>query len=194
MKGTTMADVHDEVLMPEVPTLEERVATMERILTALRGQQRDGVRLAESVDRLGLNAGALQEALLQVDRNQQALTRLGQELEDTKAKIIPRAEHDDRERERSRELIAYRRQLVHKIWAYSAAALVSLLAIGGATAVYVDHLKERNIQVCTEQNMVAQAQNDYLAEVVNSSTNPVLVKAAEDAITAHPLADCDALR
>lgn len=58
-------------------TVEERIKRLEDI--AFEG---DG--LTRAVTRLGLNASALGEALLTVDRQQQTLTRLGQELNEVK--------------------------------------------------------------------------------------------------------------
>ncbi len=73
--------------------LEQRVSRLEG-MAAISGPE--GVRLADSVDRLGLNANALGEALLQVDRNQQSLTKLGKQLSDVEATVVPRAEVEDR--------------------------------------------------------------------------------------------------
>lgn len=184
-----MADV-----MPATPTLEDRLQAVERILNIIRGEQRDGYRLAESVDRLGLNAGALQEALLQVDRNQQALSQLGRELEETRKVVVPRVEHESLEEQRREELRAYRRTVMRKITGWAIAGVAMLLGGGVLAATYLDGVKARNYDVCLEQNAVAEAQNEYLQAVIDNSTNPVLREAAQRTIEAHPLADCAALR
>ena len=111
-------------------TVEGRLERLERVMRAIREQRTEGFRLAESVDRLGLNAGALQEALLQVDRNQQTLTKLGKELEETKAIVVPREEHAQRDEERSQELAAYRRSVTGKMYAWGVAGLAALLTVG----------------------------------------------------------------
>ncbi len=89
--------------------LEQRVARLEGMADAAGPE---GVRLADSVERLGLNANALGEALLQVDRNQQSLSRLGKQLSDVEANVVPRAEVEDRVDRLRRERRAALRHVV----------------------------------------------------------------------------------
>lgn len=72
--------------MTDHESLEQRVARLEDV--AFEG---DG--LARAVTRLGLNANALGEAILTVDRNQQRLTRLGQQLEEVEANTVTTQDH-----------------------------------------------------------------------------------------------------
>lgn len=58
----------------------EKTQELERRLALLEDLAFDSFGLQSSVDRLGLNAAALGEALLQVDRHQQQLTQFGHKL------------------------------------------------------------------------------------------------------------------
>lgn len=82
--------------MTEPNNLEDRVSRLEDV--AFEG---DG--LTRAVTRLGLNANALGEALLTVDRNQQQLTKLGKELHelDEKSATTQDILHVREERRRS---------------------------------------------------------------------------------------------
>ena len=188
-----MTETPEEV-MPAKPTIEQRLSAVERILSVIRGQQHDGYRLAESVDRLGLNAGALQEALLQVDRNQQALSQLGRELEETKRVVVPRAEHEGLEEQRRQELRAYRRAILKRIYAYSLLAAAVLLGIGVLASTYLTGVEKRQYELCVDRNESLAVQQRYLEAVVENSTNPVLQDAAQRVIDATPIPDCESLR
>jgi hypothetical protein len=176
------------------PNVENRLQRLERVMLAINDQRTEGFRLAESVDRLGLNAGALQEALLQVDRNQQTLTRLGKELEETKATVVPRAEHQHLDEVRQQELREYRQTLKTRLYTWSVAALAGLLVLGVLGANYLNGSAARARAVCEERNVTMQAQRDYLKQVAENSTNPVLARAATEAVNSWVIADCDALR
>lgn len=65
----------------------------------------DGDGLQRSVTRLGMNATALGDALLQVDRNQQALTKLGTELRTVQETTVPREEVESRIEDERRQRI-----------------------------------------------------------------------------------------
>lgn len=88
--------------MPDDETLEQRIARLEDIAF-------EGEGLTRAVTRLGVNANALGEALLTVDRNQQALAKLGKELKEVDDKIVPIEVIDEKVEEGQR---ARRRQLL----------------------------------------------------------------------------------
>ncbi len=72
--------------------IEASLEVQEQILSAMRAEAIEAQRLTDSVDRLGLGANALGDALLQVDRNQQALSQLGREMNEIDRKVVPRSE------------------------------------------------------------------------------------------------------
>ena len=175
-------------------TVESRLLRLERVMLAINDQRTEGFRLAESVDRLGLNAGALQEALLQVDRNQQTLTKLGKELEETKAIVVPREEHQRLDQERQQELQTYRRSLRTRLYGYSLAGVAALIAVGLLLSTYIDHTKQKNFEACVKRNANLEATRDYLVAARNNSTDPALVNAAERVINDLQPVDCETLR
>jgi len=122
---------------------------MENNLEVLRQRSVEGGRLAESVDRLGLNAGALHEALLQVDRNQQTLAELGRELEETKANSVGKQELDQRDDAARRQVLAYRKQMLGRFYAIGLLGL-SLFAAAALGAITY----QNNLQTQTEEYRV----------------------------------------
>lgn len=180
---------------PADDDLPGRIGRMEVLLDLLRDYRvREGIRLTDSVERLGFNATALSEALQQVDRNQQTLTKLGKELDATKRVVVPREEHVRREAERRVEQQMYRRRAMHRM--YSSAVLVVAIVAGLTVAglAYLDQTREHAYDVCVANNKANAATSDYLRAVAATSTNDNLREVAEHALIGFQSSDCGALQ
>jgi hypothetical protein len=90
----------------------------------------EGEGLTRAVDRLGLNADALSEAILTVDRNQQKLTQLGTELTEVRTRKADTVDVDDRMRWERRRA---RTQLLGGFTLVTAMLLIGLFTLSEAS-------------------------------------------------------------
>lgn len=129
--------------MTDHESLEQRVARLEDV--AFEG---DG--LARAVTRLGLNANALGEAILTVDRNQQRLTRLGQQLEKVEANTVTTQDHEIITQELRDDIVRSATSLSRNLRkrAYIACVLVLIASMCGVYYAYWS-AAERTHNECT---------------------------------------------
>lgn len=143
-------------------TVEGRLQRLERVMLAIHDQRTEGFRLAESVDRLGLNAGALQEALLQVDRNQQTLTQLGNQLQVVTKSAATKADLEANREQQVATTLDFRKQTLRKIYTTGLLLIIGLLVSAGVLVEYQSTRRQSAIHVCEARN----AQNAVLVDIL----------------------------
>lgn len=166
------------------PTLLERLENLEQVVF-------EGEDLATAVERLGMNASALGEALLTVDKNQQMLTRLGKQLQDVENRSATKVDVDQRVRATQAELERYRTHVVAR--AYTAAVIVLALffAIGLAVANDVADRSRNQYQQCVAGLRQRNAVVEYLNDVQRYGTVATLRESAGRVVEALPAFTCD---
>lgn len=118
---------------PGLP-IEERMVRLEEMMRSWRDSEAAATYLQDSVDRLGLNATALGEALLQVDRNQQALTRLGKELKRVDDASATKEDLEAAAQRQREATIQFRKNTLSRIYTTATVMGIALL-VGGAIVV-----------------------------------------------------------
>lgn len=168
-------------------SLEERVARLEDV--AFEG---DG--LTRAVTRLGLNANALGEALLTVDRNQQQLTKLGGELARVQETTATKEEVEKRHRQQEAELRAYRQNVLGK--AYLAVVLsMAILGFAGLfLANYLDGQRALRYRECLAAQQQISAVSKFLMAVRDNGTVPEIKETAGVALEEFPPISCEGVR
>jgi hypothetical protein len=178
------------VTRPE--TLEERVARLEDV--AFEG---DG--LTRAVTRLGLNANALGEALLTVDRNQQQLTKLGGELQQVQASAATK----DEVHEKAATVAAVEREARRTLAVVIGTAIAALVAILAYTQFTTKEYRQNTYNVCQARSAQSAKVNAFLdAALKQQQTRPDLTpeqRAASKQQTellrqAFPLISCETLK
>lgn len=177
--------------------LEAHIEVQEEILTAMQAERIEAIRLDESVNRLGLNASALGEALLTVDQNQQILTRLGRELQEVKdtavtaeqldeVKVASVSEEQVEERAKAVEeqtRVAEARSRNRMIAIGVVLLLVSLLGLGGGL-----RLKQRqdrqDYENCLQSQRTLTGVRAFLESVSANSTVPAIKDSATNLLGA----------
>lgn len=139
-------DVHGQNLNRENPaeSIELRVRRLEDI--AFEG---DG--LTRAVTRLGVNASALGEALITVDRNQQRLTSLGLQLEHVQNNGALKAEVAEVEQRTAESITSYRKQVIARVYACAVVFLALIVGAALAATSYRDREQARAYTVCTNR-------------------------------------------
>jgi hypothetical protein len=183
--------------------LEAHVETQEQILAAMQAERIEAERLNESVTRLGMGASDLGAALLQVDKTQQMLTKLGTDIRRVETEAATSVEVEakvaDAKAEAARKLkraelhaANERRRLMARLYAGGVVSLAALLAISLA-AVNAVRAQERDAQANCERGLLTtKAVVSYLEDVEATSTNPVLVQSAGEVIAVLPPKNTDA--
>jgi hypothetical protein len=138
--------------MSDAASLEGRVGRLERVYTALKDQRTDGVLLADSVDRLGTNANALQEALLQVDRNQQALSQLGTQLADVEREAATKTDLAATKAEQDAQAREFTSATLRRTYLIGLLLLAGLAIAGLVVSEVLRHRTETQISVCNQRN------------------------------------------
>lgn len=114
----------NEDMNQRVSLLEHALSIQEEEINGIRAELIEAERLTNSVDRLGLGASALGDALLQVDKQQQVLTRLGQDLKRVEGKTEDAASKDEVSTQ-IRRMDAVRHRIL-----YPAIVSVAVVALG----------------------------------------------------------------
>ena len=151
---------------------------VEERLRRLEDMAFEGDGLQRSVTRLGMNANALGEALMQVDRNQQALSKLGRELESVQSEKASKVEVNDAADKTLKELKSYRRKVLQRSYMAGVSMLGVLAILGMLAGAYVESARQQAELNCQRSEARASAVADYLREVQESSTNPALQESA----------------
>lgn len=177
-------------------------ADLETRLRRLEQLAFEGDSLSGEVTRLQASVATLGEVLLQVDRQQQTLTRLGQDLEKVEKSTVPRQELEVREDKVRMELRAYRKRLLGRVYAagVTAVALVLGLVLGGLN--YAEGLTDFRIEtyaLCMERQKNAEAINEFLdqrepvIDTLPAEERPAARDQLELLRTAFPVVACDGL-
>ena len=169
------------------PSFDERLDNLERVVFA-------GEDLASAVERLGMNANALGEALLTVDKNQQMLTRLGRQLEAVEAASATKDDVKAQAKETRSELLEYRRHVIARSYAASVIGLALLFGIGLAVANDIANRTRASQQQCEMAQQQRRAVIGYLTQVEQYGNVPALRAAAQHIVTTLPPIQCDAGR
>lgn len=131
---------------------ESRLRHVEQLTEEMYSHRDEGTRLAESVDRLGLNATALQETLLQIDRNQQQLTSLGMQLESVEARAATKIDLEANRQEQERNTLDFRKQTLRRIYTTALTLVIVMAIAGGLIAEYQQHQNDAALNVCLKRN------------------------------------------
>lgn len=142
--------------MPD--NIETRLERLEQVHS-------DGYRLADSVDRLGYNASALQEALLQVDRNQQALTRLGGQLDEVVRVTATKGELVSTSREQEEKAKEFRKAALQRTYLIALLLLTAIAVVVAVTTEVLKHRQANEIRVCNQRNQ----QTELIVEILRGS-------------------------
>lgn len=173
--------------MAEQETLDERVKRLEDI--AFEG---DG--LTRAVTRLGLNATALGEALMTVDKNQQQLTKLGRQLDNVEAKSATKQDVEAESQKVRAAVKANREQQRGRIYASLILLTAVLAGVALAAANYVETQKRRDYQECLNTSERVTAFADYMRTVRDNSVVPKIRAAADEVLLSLPTQSCEAIR
>lgn len=138
--------------MPE--SLEDRVQRLEDVAF-------EGGGLTRSIDRLGLNANALGEALLQVDRQQQTLTKLGTELADVRDTSATKVEVALDARKRASESVDFRKRLLSRIYGSALLLVIVLVALVAGLQARAASQRESRKTLCESQAYTAGVVRDF---------------------------------
>lgn len=156
--------------------LEAHQEIQEAILIAMQAERIEAERLTDSVDRLGMGATALGEAILQVDRNQQTLTKLGGELREVKSLAATKEDHA----KALVELHKVRRTRNLMIW-----AIGGVIVMGTLTGLYLnEQQQEEAYKACVSGKATGAAVQTFLTTVAENSTTPAVKKSATDLVNA----------
>ena len=162
-------------------------ATLDIQSTQMAGIQAELIesdRLTNSVDRLGAGASELGEALLQVDRNQQMLTKLGREIDVVASSSATKDEVAEAKAAADMAMAKYRR----RVYGWSAVMTVLGLAAIATLGFLLNHTIERQNDIDAEACARSTATRDvvvkYLSDVEQHSTNPILRESAGDVVRA----------
>lgn len=165
-------------------TIEERVRRLEDV--AFEG---DG--LTRSIDRLGLNADALGQALLQVDKQQQVLTKLGTEIGEVRDASITRNEVRETERRRATDTLSFRKTLLSRI--YATAIILALLIVGTIAG-----LQERADKQRESRRTLCQASASTAENVQRFTTDQITIERTnrfiDDALRRKRIASLETFR
>lgn len=165
------------------PSLEERLENLEHVVF-------EGEDLAHAVERLGMNANALGEALLTVDKNQQMLTRLGKQLQDVEQKSATKVDVDQRVRATQAELSRYRKHVVARAYTAAVVVLALFFAIGLAIANDVADRSRNQYQQCVAGLRQRNAVVAYLTQVEQYGSVQALRDSAKQVVDALPPFTC----
>lgn len=138
-------------------SLEERVRRLEDV--AFEG---DG--LTRAVERLGLNASALGDALLTVDKQQQMLTKLGREVAEVTIKTDDVARTQDRRRTAD---LHFRKRALTRI--YMTAMLLVLALVGLVAGLQVRATNQHNSRkvLCDQQAYTAHVVQQFTSSQIS---------------------------
>lgn len=168
-------------------TLDERVQRLEDI--AFEG---DGLR--RSVDRLGLNANALGEALRTIDRNQQRMTQLGREVEEVQNNAATKKQLAAATAKHQAELRKYRQTVLGRAYA-GGIALAGLLAVISLAAVnYVEAQKRADYRQCLASVDTRDSITEFLSAVRDNSIVPAIRQSADEVLGDFRPVDCERFR
>lgn len=167
-----MTDI-DPDLVARVRQLEVSVEIQETILAVIQADCIEADRLKDSVGRLSLDATALGEALLQVDRNQQKMTQLGRQLSIVDQEKASKGEVDAKVKVagKQRHRLAVRSLVV--------GGLVTFV-LGGLLAFTINS----DYQACEQRQTRVDIQVNAFQEIADlaqgSSAQPRILQLAED--------------
>lgn len=174
--------------------LEASVAVQEQELVAIRAERIEADRLEQSVNRLGDGASALGEALLAVDRTQQRLTRLGQEVEHVASKAATKDEVAEEKRASIRALQAQRKEYATKLVSVGILFGVALLVAALVTANVISDNRRASraaqVRACQGANTTVEAVNSFLDAVAQAATVPEIRERANKVKATLALQDC----
>lgn len=166
--------------------LEASVETQEEILAAIQAERIEAERLNDSVTRLGMGASDLGAALLQVDKTQQMLTKLGQDISRVEAESVTEEQVAEKVRLARQELLNYRKNQVAKAYGWGVGVLTMFLVFAVVAAGYVQHQRRQEHENCLSRAATSQAVKGYLDVVVENSTNPKIRDRAAQILVAIP--------
>lgn len=149
---------------PDLP-LSERMLKLEAMMRAFRDSEAAATYLKDSVERLGLNATALGEALLQVDRNQQTLTNLGKQLDRVAGSTPTKTEVEAKHHQLEEFTKASRRNLFLQMMA----GLAFLTCVVLYMSYQDSQHREVAYKVCQDQSEQNTKVGVYLADAVESA-------------------------
>lgn len=181
---------------PEQLSIPERLKLVEaslevqgEILISIQAELIESERLTESIGRLGEGAGSLSAALLQVDRQQQTLTRLGRELQTVKDESITGKDVEEKVTA-AKELVEARQRTVRKKLMRGLVGVLVLAAIiAFASVQYLQAEKTRRIANCERNAATNAAVVKFLNTVAGNSQVPKIKQSAQDVIDALPSTD-----
>lgn len=181
-----------ESLERRLRAVEVAVEVQAEILTSIQAELIESDRLSSSVERLGDGASELGAALLQVDRNQQALTRLGQQLEGVQEQAATKDEIDEAKKIADDRFRRYHRRVTARARVAAVLGLAAIGTLGGILWHTVDRQNELDAEACQRAKGTRNAVVKYLSDVERVSTNPVLRDSAGEVVDAfdRPL-DCE---
>lgn len=132
--------------------LEVHQEVQEELIRGIHAERIESERLQASVIRLGRGATSLGEALLQVDKNQQTLTKLGAELKQVKDQTATKEELADASKTQHAAAVELRRNALQRV--YMTAILVVVIgAVAGLIWYQYQNDQRRAAQdVCEARN------------------------------------------
>lgn len=148
---------------PTLP-IHERMQRLEDMMRAWRDSEAAATYLNESVERLGMNASALGEALLKVDQQQQLLTRLGQDISNVEAKSVSYEEVDEK-------AAAAAAQEVHRD---RLRLLGFALALAAMLFVMVFYVSDAAHQACVNRQFATKSIRDTLESFRNPANEKLI--------------------
>lgn len=139
------------------------------ILTQIQAELIESDRLLDSVGRLGAGAGALADALIKVDMQQQMLSRLGRQLDEVQAnsttaeEVEAKVKHakrlaTDETAEATARARAERRRLARRLIAVIG---ISVTALGSLLAYTIN----ANYHTCMQRQLAVDIQARFYADV-----------------------------
>lgn len=171
---TVPDDPRNRPKRPDTGVMEE----LELRLRRLEDIAFEGDGLTRAVTRLGVNATALGEALITVDRNQQRLTRLGQQLEEIESNTATKAAVEATEKRGAVALKSYRKQQVGRIYAIAISVFALVCAVVLGTVQFSEAYKHQIYEVCVQRGQQADLVRSYLqAHKVPGQDNTTLLLA-----------------
>lgn len=148
--------------------------------------------LERATVRLGEQVGGLSASLSAITEIQAKQVVMDERQSDLEATVVPRSELDKRAQQINRDLLAYRRQVLHRVYGGGVLLVGVLLAVGVLVSNYLQSREEAALQQCRARNVAVSAARQYFVAVKNNSTNPTLVSAADKALLTYAPINCEA--
>lgn len=135
--------------------LEAHVEVQEQLLVAMQAERIEADRLSDSVTRLGDGASALGEALRAVDKQQQMLTKLGQELKEVEDKSVTKEELVEAKREQAHTTLEFRKRTLQRVYTTGILITLGLVFAGGVFLEYQARNQTEAREICQDRNKQA---------------------------------------